>query len=192
VTRLPKHMLAWAKSAEWRAISSAQAKRNLRDFAMRPRCGAHCRTTGAPCRNPVVSGRTRCRLHGGRVGRGDQWLKPVWPDRNSPNATAKLNAKLRALDRAAQKRARRVAGMTAEERAAYERWKRDHQPTSVIDRKRKRELRRQNLEAREMHLRLAAQAPRPKTKEELELDERLAVLRAELAAREAQKGSVFD
>src|SRR5215831_19115754 len=28
-------------------------------------CGAKCRTTGKPCTRPPVSGRTRCRVHGG-------------------------------------------------------------------------------------------------------------------------------
>ena len=33
------------------------------------RCGAHCRTTGQPCRNAKVKGATRCRMHGARAGR---------------------------------------------------------------------------------------------------------------------------
>lgn len=32
----------------------------------RPRCGAHARSTGKPCTAPVVPGRTRCKLHGGK------------------------------------------------------------------------------------------------------------------------------
>jgi hypothetical protein len=43
------------------------------DKAMQPatsqlpaRCGAHCRTTGEPCRNPPMQGRMRCRMHGGK------------------------------------------------------------------------------------------------------------------------------
>ncbi len=32
-----------------------------------PRCGARTRS-GRPCRSPVVKGRTRCRMHGGRAG----------------------------------------------------------------------------------------------------------------------------
>lgn len=31
-----------------------------------PRCGAHARTTGAPCKAPAIKGKRRCRLHGGR------------------------------------------------------------------------------------------------------------------------------
>lgn len=33
------------------------------------RCGARTRS-GAPCRNAVVTGRTRCRMHGGAAGSG--------------------------------------------------------------------------------------------------------------------------
>ena len=44
--------------------------------AMRPearlqaakRCGAHCRTTGKPCRGPAMKN-GRCRMHGGKAGR---------------------------------------------------------------------------------------------------------------------------
>lgn len=32
-----------------------------------PRCGAHCRTTGDPCKNPTMAnGSGRCRMHGGK------------------------------------------------------------------------------------------------------------------------------
>ncbi|MFC5081786.1 HGGxSTG domain-containing protein [Microvirga arabica] len=34
-----------------------------------PRCGAKTRS-GSPCRSPAVSGRTRCRMHGGAKGSG--------------------------------------------------------------------------------------------------------------------------
>ena len=29
------------------------------------KCGAHARSTGTPCRAPVVPGKKRCRRHGG-------------------------------------------------------------------------------------------------------------------------------
>ncbi|WP_235976903.1 HGGxSTG domain-containing protein [Bradyrhizobium archetypum] len=34
-----------------------------------PRCGAKTRTSG-PCRSPAVSGKKRCRMHGGAPGSG--------------------------------------------------------------------------------------------------------------------------
>ena len=33
-----------------------------------PRCGAHARTTGQPCRSPAMPN-GRCRMHGGKAGR---------------------------------------------------------------------------------------------------------------------------
>lgn len=34
-------------------------------LAQHPRCRAHCRTTGNPCRNPAMKN-GRCRMHGGK------------------------------------------------------------------------------------------------------------------------------
>ena len=34
------------------------------------RCGAHARTTGQPCKAPAVTGKQRCRMHGGAKGSG--------------------------------------------------------------------------------------------------------------------------
>lgn len=186
-----EHLLTWAKSSEWRAISSTQAKKNLRALALRPRCGAHCRTTGQPCQNPVVSGRSRCRLHSGTVGRGDSWHKPVWPDRNSPNASTKLNRKLRDLQRAADKRAKRIARMGPDELASYRKWQREHEPTSAADRARRREQRRQDREARNSIQRVLNEAPRQKSAEAIELQEQIDALKAELAANEESDEGVF-
>ena len=36
------------------------------------RCGAFARTTGKPCQAPVVTGKKRCRMHGGAKGSGGQ------------------------------------------------------------------------------------------------------------------------
>ncbi|MFT3820467.1 MAG: HGGxSTG domain-containing protein [Rubrivivax sp.] len=33
-----------------------------------PRCGAHARTTGKPCKGPAMKN-GRCRMHGGKSGR---------------------------------------------------------------------------------------------------------------------------
>jgi hypothetical protein len=41
--------------------------KQLRDA---PRCGAHARTTGQPCRSPRVKNRPKCRMHGGAPGSG--------------------------------------------------------------------------------------------------------------------------
>ena len=43
--------------------------RNTGPMTLSPRCGARTRGGGA-CRAPAVSGRARCRMHGGAVGSG--------------------------------------------------------------------------------------------------------------------------
>ncbi len=37
-------------------------------LVLHPKCGAHCRTTGNPCRNAAMAN-GRCRMHGGKAGR---------------------------------------------------------------------------------------------------------------------------
>ena len=44
-------------------------KRNIVPMLASPRCGARTRL-GAPCRSPAVSGKKRCRMHGGALGTG--------------------------------------------------------------------------------------------------------------------------
>jgi hypothetical protein len=44
-------------------------KRNTDPMLASPRCGARTRR-GAACRAPAVSGKTRCRMHGGAKGSG--------------------------------------------------------------------------------------------------------------------------
>ena len=43
--------------------------RNTAPMLASPRCGARTRS-GAPCRSPAVSGKKRCRMHGGAEGSG--------------------------------------------------------------------------------------------------------------------------
>ena len=44
-------------------------KRNTGPMLMSPRCGAKTRM-GTCCRSPAVSGKNRCRMHGGAKGSG--------------------------------------------------------------------------------------------------------------------------
>jgi len=43
--------------------------RNTGPMLLSPRCGARTRS-GKPCRSPAVSGKRRCRMHGGAAGTG--------------------------------------------------------------------------------------------------------------------------
>ncbi|MFG6611625.1 HGGxSTG domain-containing protein [Sulfitobacter sp. 1A12057] len=44
-------------------------QRNTRPMRASPRCGAKTRK-GTPCQAPALSGKTRCRMHGGATGSG--------------------------------------------------------------------------------------------------------------------------
>lgn len=138
---------AWANSARFREIGRSTLKRLNAARALLPRCSATARTTGEPCRQPAMEN-GKCRFHGGKTPRGDAWHKPAWPKASSPDAADKLNAKLHNMDRAATARKQRLARMSPEERAAHESWQRTHKPGSAAGRKRSREERRQNREAR--------------------------------------------
>lgn len=59
-----------------------------------PRCGAHARTTGQPCKSSAMK-HGRCRMHGGKAGR-----KLIHGRRS--RAYAERQAEVRALIRAMQ------------------------------------------------------------------------------------------
>lgn len=44
-------------------------RRNVKPMMASPRCGSKTRA-GTPCRSPAVSGKRRCRMHGGAKGSG--------------------------------------------------------------------------------------------------------------------------
>ena len=48
---------------------TANHPRNTGPMLSSPRCGASTRS-GKPCRSPAVSGKRRCRMHGGAPGSG--------------------------------------------------------------------------------------------------------------------------
>jgi hypothetical protein len=50
-------------------MRQADIQRRLANMAQAPRCGAKTRA-GHPCRQAAVSGRARCRMHGGATGSG--------------------------------------------------------------------------------------------------------------------------
>lgn len=123
------------------------------DKAKAERCGARRKRDGQPCELEALEN-GRCYLHGGRTPKGDQWHCPVWPDKNAPNADAKLTRKLQDRERAAQKRAMRRATMSPEERAVHERWQQSHPPGSAGTRAADRARRRQDADARKIFAQL--------------------------------------
>lgn len=144
---------------------------------LRPTCGAQAKSTGELCRDiPMANG--RCYRHGGRTPKGKNWHLPVWPDGNAPGAMDKVDRKLRDLQRAAKRREKRIAAMSPEERADYEKWKRAHKPGSPADRARARAERKQNAATRAFlaqdaaaAAKTATSAPRPAAQEPKRDDE---------------------
>src|SRR5258707_8928 len=55
------------------------------------RCGAHCRTTGSPCKNPPVTDATRCRMHGGKTPKAQARAAVVGVEREARRVLADLD-----------------------------------------------------------------------------------------------------
>lgn len=178
---------AWCRSARWRAIARQHCLRMNAERAAGPKCGARTRVTGEPCRNPPKAN-GRCRLHGGATPKAKDWHKPRWPDRDSPRAMDKLHAKLKDQERAAKKRAARLAAMSPEERERHDAWHRARMPGSPADRTRARLDRQHAAEARAM----LDRPPAPPSAEATEIQRHLERLRREaerIEARLAQQSS---
>lgn len=95
----------------------------------------------------------------------------------------KWAAKGRDRERAAKKKARRLAAMTPEERVDHEAWQAAHRPGPPGLRAAARERRRQNRDLRDMFAR--ADEPSPSNLEAAELADQAAALRARIAELEA-------
>lgn len=142
-----------------------------------PRCGALARSTGEPCRQ-IGMENGRCYVHGGRTPKGDDWHKPRWPDGNAASFEEKLNRKLVDRERAAKRRAARLAAMTADERARHEEWQRTHKASSAPKRAKAR-ANRQAAAAIRAAL-LDADQPRPVDQVAKELQRKIDALERRL------------
>lgn len=165
---------AWVVAGTF-ALRRIQAQRHLM-----PKCGATSKSTGEPCRQfPMENG--RCYYHGGRTPKGKDWHKPRWPKKTAPDAERKTVARLRNLERAEKQRQKRLAKMSPDERASYDKWKRDHPTGTAAQREARRLARKQNADARS---RLAQPRPeRPLDPESAAIAHRIAELRARTAVR---------
>jgi hypothetical protein len=136
----------------------------------------------------------RCRLHGGLTPKGDDWHRIRWPDPKSPRAEQRLQRKLRDHERDERERRARVAAMTPEERARYERWRRTHKPGSAARRAKARAERQQTEDARQTIASAAVRPAPPRSPAMVAVAERIAELQAELARMDADQdnGGVLD
>jgi hypothetical protein len=181
---------SWRRSARFRSVAQRSCQANNAAFRKAPRCGAKRKGGGVRCLNPVVKGRTRCRLHGGATGQGSKWHTILWPDRSTPAGAAKFNRKLRQHERYAAERAERLAGMTPERRAKYDAWVRTHQPGSGAARSAKRARAAQNAQAQVL---VNLGPPQPTTDpESIQIETALCAARAKLALLEARTAKSND
>lgn len=165
--------------AAWVVAGTIALRRIQAQRHMMPKCGATSKSTGEPCRQfPMENG--RCYYHGGRTPKGKNWHKPSWPKKTAPDAEQKMEARLRNLAKQERQRQKRLAKMTPDERAAYDKWKRDHPTGTPAQREAKRLTRKHNADAR---VRWAQPRPeRPLDPERAAIASRIAELRAQLAA----------
>jgi len=145
------------------AVAAARARAGK---AKLPRCGAKTKGDGSPCKNPGVGAGGRCFSHGGATPRGAQWHRPQFPKND-----ARYRRKLIALAKRKAKLEARIAAMTPEERAKYEKYSAWNRPGSPSE----RETRRRNREAMKLIAR-REQTPDPE----------LAALEAEWTAARAR------
>ena len=147
----------WRGSAQQIAVArGAITKWNRHGRHLHPKCGARRKSDGQPCQQ-LALGNGRCYLHGGRVPSGDGWHRPRWPNKKAPGAMRRFHRKIGDLQRAADKRAKRLARMSAVERQAHEAWHKTHKPGSAKARAADRERRRQDRAARADILRIQIQ-----------------------------------
>ncbi|WP_299911604.1 hypothetical protein [uncultured Paracoccus sp.] len=158
VERNPKRKRKTA--AAFIAAGTANLRRIAANRDAFPKCGAMSKTTGQPCRQLAMAN-GRCYYHGGRTPRGKDWHRTQWPDKSAPDAIAKMENKLKMMERARKARERRLAKMTPEEHAAHVKWHRERPTGSPEYRERKRAERKQNEDARRRFAGYRAKEPDP-------------------------------
>lgn len=141
-----KKLTTWQRSARFRQIGREAITRWNRIHRPKlPKCRATAKSTGEQCQQPAMKNGT-CRFHGGRTGAGADWHLPRWPNRTAPDAEAKLQRKLKDLEKAAKKRERKIAAASPEERERHAAWQKSHKPGPAAQRAAARRERRQNAD----------------------------------------------
>lgn len=157
------------------AIARFNATRHLL-----PKCGAIARSTGEPCRR-VAMENGRCHYHGGRTPKGKDWHRRQWKQSDTPNSRERFERKLQQTQKSAAAQAARLAKMTPDERAAYDKWHRDRPIGSPAQRAAKKLARKQNEEARARFAQ--GQEPKPESAE-------AAAIRAQIEELEARRAAI--
>lgn len=141
---------AWDKFGLPKAGAAALTRYNREVRPYRKLCGARTKSTEdhRPCQNLALAGHERCRLHGAKTPKGDQWGLVQWPNGNAPDAEAKLQAKLKRIERDRKAKAKRLAAMSPEERQRHDQRAKTHAPGPAAERARRRDDRKRAAEIR--------------------------------------------
>ncbi|EKF60569.1 hypothetical protein QWE_05868 [Agrobacterium albertimagni AOL15] len=141
---------AWDKFGLPKAGAEALTRYNQEVRPFRKLCGARTKSTEdhRPCQNLALAGHDRCRVHGGATPKGDQWNLTQWPNGKAPDAEAKLQAKLKRIERDRKAKAKRLAAMSPEERQRYDQRAKTHAPGPAAERARRRDDRKRAAEIR--------------------------------------------
>ncbi len=170
---------AWAKFGLPKIGAAALTRYNREIRPYRKLCGARTKSTEdhRPCLNLALAGSNRCRIHGGTTPKGDQWGLVLWPSGKAPDAEAKLQAKLKRIERDRKAKAKRLAAMSPEERQRYDQRANTHAPGPKSERARRRDDRKRAAEIR-------ASLDKPDDKP---ISAELAALQAQAAYLEAER-----
>ncbi|MCW2317222.1 hypothetical protein M2322_002776 [Rhodoblastus acidophilus] len=131
--------IKWRTSTAFRAIALAAMRKAHERRRELPKCGAARKRDGEPCQNLALEN-GRCKFHGGKTPKGADWHKPQFGagDSTGPDVATRIDRKTRDLEKRRAKRARRLAAMTKEERAAHDAWHAAHKPGAGGERQRAR------------------------------------------------------
>ncbi len=141
---------AWAKLGLPKIGAAALTRYNREIRPYRKLCGARTKSTEdhRPCLNLALAGSNRCRIHGGATPKNDQWGFVRWPSGKAPDAEAKLQAKLKRIERARKEKAKKLAAMSPEERQRHDQRAKTHAPGPALERARRRDDRKRAAEIR--------------------------------------------
>ncbi|MFN4205901.1 MAG: HGGxSTG domain-containing protein [Agrobacterium albertimagni] len=141
---------AWDKFGLPKAGAAALTRYNREIRPFRKLCGARTKSTEdhRPCQNLALAGHDRCRIHGGATPKADQWGLVQWPNGKAADAEAKLQAKLKRIERTRKEKAKRLAAMSPEERQRFEARAKTHAPGPAAERARRRDDRKRAAEIR--------------------------------------------
>jgi hypothetical protein len=138
---------AWQGSTQWRMISREAIKKWNAKRGSMPKCGAKRKRDGQLCQQ-LAGENGRCHYHGLRTGKGAKFHVHILPNGDAPNFGAKLQRKLKQIERDRKAQAKRRSRMTPQELAAHEQWHRTHQSGPAAERARRRDERKRAAEIR--------------------------------------------